>query len=469
MVIKKIILKSFGKFQNKEIELEQNVNLIIGENEAGKTTIHKFIEGMLYGFYKTDAKKRIVTEENEKYKPWGNSNEYYGALVIEDNNEEIRIERNFTKGEDVFKIYNNITGEDISSEYEYNNVTRLYDFAKKHVSLNKEVFQNTLSIGQLKVKTTKELVNEIKNSIVNMEDSKDEKISVKKALKKIEEKKDSIGTKDRKASKYGKCLIKLDSLLEEKKETLDKLETAKTLKIEETELNRRLENLIKNKREIEKKLEVLKLKEFSEKLKEIEKIKKEIFDIEQRMKSIKIYKNINREELEKVLENKHKIELLNQEGKNIETKIAEIKKELKELESEIDNTLIEDQISSNYTNIEEDITRYEKNGNLKEELNNQVGKKQNEVVNIKKTIVNIKIGLLLAIVIMIALIAVNQTKNIEYIVYAIGGMGIISFGFLYQHINKSNSYKEIDISIKNYRIRIESIDKENGEIIERYY
>ncbi len=51
MILKELRLISFGKFQNKTICLEEGLNIIYGENESGKTTIHNFIDGMFYGFF----------------------------------------------------------------------------------------------------------------------------------------------------------------------------------------------------------------------------------------------------------------------------------------------------------------------------------------------------------------------------------------------------------------------------------
>lgn len=49
MQIRELILKNYGKFHNRQIELEDGINLIYGENESGKSTIHTFIKGMLFG------------------------------------------------------------------------------------------------------------------------------------------------------------------------------------------------------------------------------------------------------------------------------------------------------------------------------------------------------------------------------------------------------------------------------------
>ena len=42
MKITELILKNFGKFTNKQILLADGINIIYGENESGKTTLHTF-------------------------------------------------------------------------------------------------------------------------------------------------------------------------------------------------------------------------------------------------------------------------------------------------------------------------------------------------------------------------------------------------------------------------------------------
>ena len=46
MKITELILKNFGKFTNKQILLADGINIIYGENESGKTTLHTFLKGM---------------------------------------------------------------------------------------------------------------------------------------------------------------------------------------------------------------------------------------------------------------------------------------------------------------------------------------------------------------------------------------------------------------------------------------
>ena len=52
MKIVELNLIDFGKFHNQIIDFSTGLNVLYGENESGKTTIFKFIEGIFYGFAK---------------------------------------------------------------------------------------------------------------------------------------------------------------------------------------------------------------------------------------------------------------------------------------------------------------------------------------------------------------------------------------------------------------------------------
>ena len=80
MIIKKIRIKGFGKLENKTYEFDNGINLVYGKNEAGKSTLHKFIEGVFFGFFKPYSKNRLYTEDYKKYLPW-NIPVYAGSIT----------------------------------------------------------------------------------------------------------------------------------------------------------------------------------------------------------------------------------------------------------------------------------------------------------------------------------------------------------------------------------------------------
>ena len=44
MKIEKLEIRNFGKMQNRTLEFSDGIQLISGENESGKSTVHTFIQ-----------------------------------------------------------------------------------------------------------------------------------------------------------------------------------------------------------------------------------------------------------------------------------------------------------------------------------------------------------------------------------------------------------------------------------------
>ncbi len=82
MQINELLLKNFGKFHDRQIDLEEGINLIHGENESGKSTIHTFIRGMLFGIERGRG-RAAQNDTFSIYEPWENPNYYSGILKFQ--------------------------------------------------------------------------------------------------------------------------------------------------------------------------------------------------------------------------------------------------------------------------------------------------------------------------------------------------------------------------------------------------
>ena len=95
MKIKNLKINGFGKLNNKQIDLKEGINVIYGKNEAGKSTLLKYITSMFYGLSKN--KNGGTIPEIEKYEPWG-VEEFSGKLSYElDNKKSFEVYREFKK------------------------------------------------------------------------------------------------------------------------------------------------------------------------------------------------------------------------------------------------------------------------------------------------------------------------------------------------------------------------------------
>ncbi|WP_273852527.1 AAA family ATPase [Guptibacillus spartinae] len=84
MKLNGVEIYGFGKFENEQIEnISDDLHLVFGENEAGKSTLIAFIEYVLFGF-----KARQDNNYNRNYLP-----RFGGVLSVEVDEESLRIER----------------------------------------------------------------------------------------------------------------------------------------------------------------------------------------------------------------------------------------------------------------------------------------------------------------------------------------------------------------------------------------
>lgn len=234
MKIEELNLQAFGKFKNKQIELKDGINLIYGENESGKSTIFKFIEGIFYGFAKSGVQRR-TTSDFEKYRPWTGS-EYKGSIVL-NNGDSFRIMRNFDKYE--LDFHNMTTGENLSSASELNKFAKIKQPGVYLFDVESSVFRNSFFIGQLESKLGSEVVA-LKHSLENFATSGGEKYSLIDAVENLEKKRDDLGRESRKTSPIGKLYQQIELLKSKKNELKINLSKYEEIKSEYLELKQSL-------------------------------------------------------------------------------------------------------------------------------------------------------------------------------------------------------------------------------------
>lgn len=165
-------IDGFGKFHDRTISFNDGINIISGKNEAGKSTLHTFIRGMLFGIERgrgRAAKNDLYT----KYEPWENSGTYEGWLRLEKDGTIYRIERRFRKENKSLKIINETKGLEEEATPAF--VSSLLD------GLTETMYNNTISIGQLKSATEDGMVTELKNYIANMNTTGNISLNITKA------------------------------------------------------------------------------------------------------------------------------------------------------------------------------------------------------------------------------------------------------------------------------------------------
>ena len=111
MYIKKLILQHFGKYHNREIELQKGINLIYGPNEAGKTTVRDFIIGMFYGIERSRG-VAARTDEYTRREPLEGGG-YSGFMELYKDGVRYRVDRSFRKDQKYLKVYQQESGREL--------------------------------------------------------------------------------------------------------------------------------------------------------------------------------------------------------------------------------------------------------------------------------------------------------------------------------------------------------------------
>ena len=293
MKINKIKINSYGKLKDKEIDLKDGINIIYGKNEAGKSTLLRFIINSFYGISKN--KKGKEYSDYDRYKPWSGE-EFSGNIEYELNGKtKYEIHRDFKKKNP--NIYNE-RKEDISKEFNIDK-TNGNQFFYEQTKVDEDLFLSTMVVGQKEVELESKQQSMLVQKIANLVGTGEDNVSFKRAIDRINRRQlNEVGTSNSREKPINVTARKIEEL-ETEKEELSKYENFKY----EIEENRN--NLKEGISKLENENNLLKeIKLLNEK----EKIEKE---------KIKIQENIKNENNEKINAVKNKIEEIRNNNKNI--------------------------------------------------------------------------------------------------------------------------------------------------------
>ncbi len=245
MKIKELKINGFGKLQNKEIKLNENINIIYGENEAGKSTLLKFITGMFYGLSKNKNGQSVP--DIEKFEPW-KAEEFSGKLKYElDNQKSFELYREFKRKNP--KIFNENL-EDVSKEFTIDK-TKGNRFFVDQTGLEEEIFTSSVITKQAEVKLDEKSQNNIIQKISNILGTGEDTSSYSKIVTKLKKKlNDEIGTDNTKEKPINILEKRIEEIKREKSELEDyqngkfKIEEEmKSIKLDIVDKKERLETL----------------------------------------------------------------------------------------------------------------------------------------------------------------------------------------------------------------------------------
>ena len=267
MKIKKIKINNYGTLKQKEINLENNINIIYGKNETGKSTLLNFLRTSFYGISKNKNGKEM--SDYGKYFPWIGE-EFSGKIRYELDNEKIfEVYRDFKKKNPI--IFDEKL-EDISGNFKIDKKDG-NQFFYEQTGIDENTYLSTIMSPQQELVLNNQYQNFLIQKLANLAGTGEDKVFYQKAIerlnKRLVEEVGTSRTQDRPINIVENAIVRVKEDLKTKKDLTDtkqKLEEEKIiyeakLKNEEEQNNTLCKlNMLTNKYEVEVEKNELKIK-----------------------------------------------------------------------------------------------------------------------------------------------------------------------------------------------------------------
>jgi uncharacterized protein YhaN len=166
MRLTRIEIEGFGTLQGMDLRFGPAMNLVVGPNEAGKSTLQEAIVTGLYGLQTGDRRSTIV-ERTDRWRPWEGGS--FGlALEFElDDGSRLRVERDLDG--DSVRVVDLANGAELNDRFERDPWGGL-QIGRQLLGISRDIYTNTACISRSEVLRLED-AGSIKEAIVALADS----------------------------------------------------------------------------------------------------------------------------------------------------------------------------------------------------------------------------------------------------------------------------------------------------------
>ena len=364
MIIKKVQLENYRSHSNITVEFTKGVNLILGKNGRGKTSILEAISTVMF-----NTKDRTGKETGKSYIKFGEKSSKVDIDFIANDGREYNLKTEFFKTKPKKQTLKDMIGSEYDGDIqekleELCGIKKGFEETYENIVIAKQ--NEFINIFKAKPKDREEIFNKIFNTQIykEMYDS-----FLKEAVDKYKEK-----VKD------------LDKEITFLKENMEDKEQITNFLKEEKELEKNLQDRFKNINVVSKNLEN-EIKDYETTEIELNNLIKNIKNEENKIKK---YLSLLKENIIKAKQAK-KSRIIVKETEKSYLEYLEIENKLKDLRENLDNLLEEQKLNTQYQNNIEKLELSNKNlkidiSNLEENISKNSDKKENlesEISNLK--------------------------------------------------------------------------------------
>ena len=210
-------IDGFGRLHDFDLQLSEGMNILYGRNEAGKSTLHAFLQAMLYGLERRPG-VGSAAKLHRKYRPWDRPEHFGGQLRLSSDGKVYCIVRDFNaddlgaeactrtdalpagmteprtgSGASQGASAENAAALRIRNETEDFWISDPQTFLGQLLGgVSETAFENTVSIGQLRSATNRSMVRELKSCIANLSSTGDLSLDAAGALQLLQQQKTAL-------------------------------------------------------------------------------------------------------------------------------------------------------------------------------------------------------------------------------------------------------------------------------------
>lgn len=167
MRLTRIQIEGFGTLRGLDIHFGEAMNLVVGPNEAGKSTLQEAILAGLYGLQSADRNRPSLVERSERWRPWQGG--HFGLaleLQLEDGT-PLRVERDLDS--ETVHVTDLRSGEELSDRFERDPLGGI-QVGRQLLGVTREIYTNTACISRSEVMRLED-AGSIKEAIAALADS----------------------------------------------------------------------------------------------------------------------------------------------------------------------------------------------------------------------------------------------------------------------------------------------------------
>lgn len=326
MKIKKIIASGFGCLSGSYTFFHDRTNLIVEDNERGKSTLVAAILAGLYGFPRSGERKKLG--DRGAYKPWSGGSYGVGLEVEDDEGRVLLIQRDFTEpsGPDgKLKVLDLSTNRDVTQ------VSRAgkRDFAigERFLGISREIFIKTCLVRQLEIDNLGESREDLVDKVQQIFATPGGKGTAAGAMAILREemRKERVGLGQRRISELDEAIAQTEALM---RRLTEEREKAAPTMARLRDLRKEMETLEILRQQLEYLARRAQMAEIESALKEDASNRSALQKMIQRRESLKLYSDFRKEQAGEFQRLAGRIGALDKQKKDFGMSLETLKSEL---------------------------------------------------------------------------------------------------------------------------------------------